>query len=78
MDPLTVVLHPRHAPGVLEALQRLYSIRVIAPTTLPPHLCDEHSAPCQGSSDLVLSLALLMDRNVRAYHGFETWRNRIT
>jgi D-2-hydroxyacid dehydrogenase (NADP+) len=33
MDPLTVVLHPRHAPGVLEALQRLPSIRVIAPTT---------------------------------------------
>jgi phosphoglycerate dehydrogenase-like enzyme len=32
MDRLSVVLHPQHAPGVLEALQKLSSIRVIAPT----------------------------------------------
>lgn len=33
MERVSVVLHPHHVPGVLEALQRLSSIRVIAPST---------------------------------------------
>lgn len=48
MDRLPVVLHPRHARGVLEALRRLSSIRVMAPTTE-----DEVLAALAGTTILI-------------------------